>query len=203
MRHRRANEEYTVILRPTTRRDAIVGVVASVGILSLGSIRWVAAQSESPKPPPAPQGDAGFLDLSQKLTGHFDLDPQTAARVSAGFARIDPALFARMTALIPLARTNQDPTALMKAAQAVGLDDAAQALTAAWYTGTVGSGPKAEVVAYADALMYWPVRDAMAPPTYCLAGPASWVQPPPPVGVSPPVSAAPAPVAGPPESKAQ
>jgi len=125
--------------------------------------------------------------------------------VSAGFARIDPALFARMTALIPLARTNQDPPALMKAAQAAGLDDAARALTTAWYTGTVGSGPKAEVVAYADALMYWPVRDAMAPPTYCLAGPASWVQPPPPVGVSPPVSAAPtpAPVAGPPESKAQ
>jgi hypothetical protein len=132
-----------------------VGVAASVGILSLGSIRWVAAQSGLPNPPPIPLPDADFLDLSQKLTGYFDLDPLTATRVSAGFARIDPALFARITALIPLARANQDPPALMKAVKAAGLDAAAQALTTTWYTGTgtVGTGSKAEVVAYADALM--------------------------------------------------
>ena len=52
-------------------------------------------------------------------------------------------------------------------------------LVAAWYTGTVGHGQQAEIVSYADALMYRPVSDGLPVPTYCLDGPLWWSAPPP------------------------
>jgi hypothetical protein len=35
------------------------------------------------------------------------------------------------------------------------------------------------VIAYADALMFQPVRDVLVPPTYCQAAPNYWVAQPP------------------------
>jgi fructose 5-dehydrogenase small subunit len=73
-------------------------------------------------------------------------------------------------------------------------------LVAAWYTGTVGHGQQAEVVSYADALMYRPVSDGLPVPTYCLGGPLWWPGLPPPAGVSAPtptpVATAPPPPTG-------
>ena len=67
----------------------------------------------------------------------------------------------------------------MAAARQAGLQDLASDIVAAWYTGTVGRGPTAVVVAYEEALMYQPVRDALTVPTYCSYGPLWWTAAPP------------------------
>jgi hypothetical protein len=114
----------------------------------------------SPGAPPA-----GFLQASKILTGDTGLDPVLARRYWAAFARAAPGLSSELTRLSELAARSSDAEALTDAAHANGLDAAANALTAAWYTGTVGSGVNARAVAYADALMYATVADGLAPPT--------------------------------------
>jgi fructose 5-dehydrogenase small subunit len=182
-----------------TRRRLIAGVSSGIGIVSILCMARVAAQ-----PPPADAlDDARFLGLSKALTGHQDLDARLAVRLSAALARSDPAAFADLVQLARLVRTDQQPAALLALANDAGLGDTARALMAAWYTGTVGRGSKAEAVAYADALMYRVVSDAIEQPTYCLGGPAWWIEPPPSVGVSRPVQsvASPPPTIGTPEPK--
>ena len=75
-------------------------------------------------------------------------------------------------------------------AKAANLVKPALALVAAWYTGCVSESANAPIVAYDDALMYRPTRDALPVPTYCLGGPAWWTTDPPPLGIA---VAAPAP----------
>jgi hypothetical protein len=175
----------------TTRRHVVVGLMTGAGLLSFGGLHKSVAQTlpSGAGRNAALSADESFFKLSQTLTGHADIDRVTASRLSAGFARIDPDILAALKRLAPLAE-GQDPAGVMKAADAAGLGSAARGLTAAWYTGTIGSGPTAEVISDVDALMNRTVRDAMAPETYCFGGPAWWVQPPPPVGVSTPIEAA-------------
>jgi fructose 5-dehydrogenase small subunit len=140
----------------------------------------------------ATPADPAFLKLSQALTGHADLDPVTAARISQGFGQLYPEMKAQFPTLVALAAEHPQPKALLAAATERGLAEPALAIVAAWYMGTVGKGQGAISVAYADALMFRPVADALYPPTYALGGPAWWTAEPPPIGVSPPVARAPA-----------
>ncbi|MDQ2148475.1 sugar dehydrogenase complex small subunit [Alcaligenaceae bacterium C4P045] len=68
---------------------------------------------------------------------------------------------------------------LLLAAEQIGLKDLALAIVRAWYTGTVGLGDRAILLAYQEALMYRPVRDALTVPTYCNFGPLWWTGTPP------------------------
>lgn len=129
-----------------------------------------------------------FLRLSTLLTGFPDVDPALATRLEAAFRDMVPTTSQAIARLLPLTLHAVDDSALMMTARAAGLGDAALALVAAWYTGTVGSGARSEVVAYADALMYRTVADGLAPPTYALGGPAWWTAAPPAAGVSPPMA---------------
>lgn len=130
--------------------------------------------------------DPAFLRLSQALTGYADLDPVTAARISQGFGQLYPEMKVHFATLVALAARHPQPNALLAAATESGLAEPALAIVAAWYMGTVGTGQDAISVAYADALMFRPVADALSAPTYSLGGPAWWTAAPPPVGVSPP-----------------
>ncbi|HEV7607839.1 MAG TPA: sugar dehydrogenase complex small subunit [Steroidobacteraceae bacterium] len=134
-------------------------------------------------------GDPAFLRLSQVLTGHADLDPVTAARISHGFAQLYPEMKAQFPTLIALAAKFPQPDALLAAATRRGAAEPALAIVAAWYMGTIGKGPNAISVAYADALMFRPVADALYPPTYSLGGPGWWTAEPPAIGVSSPTEA--------------
>ena len=134
----------------------------------------------------ATPSDPAFLGLSQALTGHADLDAVTAARISQGFGQLYPEMKAHFPTLVALAAEHPQPNALLAAATQSGLAEPALAIVAAWYMGTVGKGQDAISVAYADALMFRPVADALYPPTYSLGGPGWWTAEPPPVGVSPP-----------------
>ena len=171
-----ASDPVVQSFRPT-RRSFLLGTAAIIGVAGA-----VPAFAET-------QG-YDFLALSRAMTGHGDLDAVTASRIHAAMTANDLGFSDRARQLAGLAATHADPTALLAAADGVGLRDTMLAIVSAWYTGTVGTGSKAVVVAYADALMYWPVKDGLIVPTYCSNGPLWWTRPAPPAGITPPASAA-------------
>jgi len=176
---------------------AVSAALAEIGLFSLPltaladgptpGANQAASSAAAPEHPPATPVDAQqFLAVSKALTGHDDLNPQTARRILQAM-RDDNAAFAdKAAALAVLAKGTLAPNAYLEAATPLGLRDTALAIVSAWYTGTVGSGPRARLIAYKEALMYWPVRDGLTVPTYCSNGPLWFTAPPPAVGVSAP-----------------
>jgi hypothetical protein len=166
-----------------SRRAMLLATAAGAGLSFMPSA--IAQVSASPS-----QAPEGFLQASQMLTGDGGLDPVLAQRYWAAFAEAAPQWLGPLTHLSRLA-IGAEP--LASAAHANGLDEAVGALTAAWFTGSVGSGVKSRTVAYAHALMYQTVADGLPAPTYALGGPAWWTADPPPAGVSPPAPQGPPP----------
>jgi hypothetical protein len=165
-----------------SRRAILVG--ASVALFAAASCSKPALRNDNQGRQVSLVADPDFLTLSQALTGYADLDPITAARLSAAFAEIAPDHHARIKPLFMLVHAGVSPDDLLGLADRASLGPTALAIVAAWYTGTAGSGVKAITVAYRDALMQRPVADALSPPTYALGGPAWWTSPPPDVGLS-------------------
>jgi fructose 5-dehydrogenase small subunit len=179
----------------TTRRLFLLATAAvSTGIGMMTDPPDVLAQ----QPAATTFNDAGFLRLSQAAVGHDDLDMTIASRMFAALRHADPTFNDNAAGLARLVHGGQTPEALLDAAKAVGLHETMLTLVAAWYTGTVGHGQQAEMVSYADALMYRPVSDGLPVPTYCLDGPLWWPGLPPPAGVSAPTATAAAPPPPPP-----
>jgi hypothetical protein len=173
-----------------SRRAFAIG--ASITLLLAGCGKGSVAKGVFQPAAEAP-ADPAFLDLSRRLTGHADLDPQTAARMSQAFDATFPEIKARLAALAALAQNGMAPAQILAAAQNAGLAEPALAIVAAWYKGSVGLAEKAVTFAYADALMNRPVADGVAPPTYQLGGPGWWTAAPPVVGLSRPVERLPVP----------
>lgn len=158
------------------------GLTRRTFLLAVGSASLLAACSGKVPAPaasvaPAKQADGRFLQLSQALTGKTDLDPATAGRIEAAFAKLHPEMHARFPALAAKAQQAQGPEALLQAAG--DARPTALAIITAWYTGSVGKGPQAITVSYRDALMQRPVDDGLFPPTYAQGGPAWWTAEPP------------------------
>ncbi|WPL81859.1 sugar dehydrogenase complex small subunit [Bordetella hinzii] len=162
--------------RPSRQRRALLLGLASVCVQTC--LPGVA--------PAAPVADSAFLALSRVLTDRQHLNPLTASRIQAALAGSGVRQAARLPELIALAASAADSAQLMQAARQAGLQDLAGDIVAAWYTGTVGSGPAAVLVAYEEALMYQPVRDALTVPTYCSYGPMWWTAAPPDAAAMPP-----------------
>jgi hypothetical protein len=134
---------------------------------------------------------ARFFEASQILTGYDDLDPLTAQRISAAMIAQAPAMAGALSTLADLTKVADNrfsAQSLLAAAKQAGVGEAALALVAAWFKGTVGHGQTAQLVAYRQALMYRPVSDGLIVPTYCGNGPLWWTAP---------IPDANAPVAGP------
>jgi hypothetical protein len=165
----------------TTRRAFLLASAAS----GLGKLAAPASAVAQPLAAP-PLDEPGFLHLSKVVTGHTDLDATTASRLMAALRRADATFIDHATGLAHLIQDGQTPEALLAAADTAGLRDTMLTLVAAWYTGTVGHGQQAEMVSYAEALMYRPVSDGLPVPTYCLNGPLWWPGAPPAAGVNPP-----------------
>ncbi|KMS56208.1 dehydrogenase [Novosphingobium barchaimii LL02] len=164
-----------------TRRAFAIGTAVS---LMLAACHGTApSQIDGAEGVVAVPEDPVFLALSQAITGHPDLDPVIAARTAQAFRQLFPDIAATFAALAALARQHPNPTALLDATTPAQ-HEAALAIVAAWYTGTVGTGVSAQAIAYADALMNRPVADALFPPTYQLGGPAWWTASPPSVEIS-------------------
>ncbi|AQS87716.1 membrane bound FAD containing D-sorbitol dehydrogenase [Neoasaia chiangmaiensis NBRC 101099] len=127
--------------------------------------------------------DAAFLTLSRAITGKTDLNAETAARLRPLLGRSFDGLDARLRQLAPLAAQGATPEAVADAAEKAGLKDDFFRILTAWYTGSAKIGLNAPMVAYYEALMYRPTRDALPVPTYCFGEPGWWTQDPPPLGV--------------------
>lgn len=178
-----------------TRREA---VLAAAAVASTSLLGWPASGVTPPAAAAAATTGtaidaaavARFFAFSQAITGHADIDAVTAGRIREAMVQGDGAFAAQAETLAGLVQPGMAPDALLAAASGAGLRDAALAVVAAWYTGTVTAGPATTVVAYEQALMYRPVADGLSVPTYCNEGPLWWTAAPPEVGVPTPQQAA-------------
>lgn len=177
---------------------------AQIGLFSVGAesarayatpAPGAAAAADTPEAGSIGAIDAArFLSLSAILTDRETLNARAAARMLDAFNEQDAAFSGRAGALFRLARSqrsaapaNSDTAQwLLGVATPAGLHDTALQIVRAWYTGTVGHGPRQRLIAYAEALMYQPVKDALIVPTYCPNGPLWWVAAVPDVGIAPP-----------------
>jgi hypothetical protein len=172
------------------RRAILLGIAAVAVETGLsGYPNLLAAQTAgigaSTAPAVAPVADAGFLLLSQRLTDHANVSPVTAQRIRDALIPAGVKQAAQVDQLVALANQHTTAESLLEAATQVGLKDLALGIVAAWYTGTVGLGTSAVMVAYEEALMYQPVRDGLTVPTYCNFGPLWWTGMPPDVAQMP------------------
>ena len=191
---------------------AMTGAFAQIGLFSIGLDTAAAYAAPAPSDGFSATSDANatgaidagrFLKLSAILTDRDSLNAHASSRMLDAFNDGDPAFSRRAGALFRLAQSQHEAAApgsdtaqwLLDIATASGLHDTALSIVRAWYTGTVGHGPRQRLIAYAEALMYQPVKDALIVPTYCPNGPLWWVAAVPDVGIAPP-KAHPAPPAG-------
>ncbi|OZI30992.1 hypothetical protein CAL29_23865 [Bordetella genomosp. 10] len=156
------------------RRTVILGLVGATLETALLGLPTLLPTAASAQPAPAAAASEGFLALSRALTDRHNLNPVTARRIEAALAGSGVRQAGELPRLVALAAGQADGKSLLAAAANAGLRDLAEDILAAWYTGTVGTGAKAMVVAYQEALMYQPVRDALPVPTYCNFGPLWW-----------------------------
>lgn len=159
-------------------KAGISGILASLMKLDL-SIGPASAHETVPQ-----QEDNQFLAVSRVLTGYSDLDPILSSRLKRALAGIFPDVVRQVCSMATTLDQNTTSDLLM--ANAGMAHDALLTVNAAWYMGSIQDRTNAPMVAYADALMYRPVKDALPVPTYCFAEPGWWSQPPPLDHIAPP-----------------
>lgn len=182
-----SNGQAGALQRPSFSRRSFLMASASMALLAACRRSDSSAAATQPTFNAAPhrysaEQDA-FLQLSAALVGKQDLDPQVSSRIFDALAQQQPAAVAALPELTRLAKTHGSPQAIL-AASTGPARDAMLAITAAWYTGTVGKGTAAVTAAYRDALMQRPVADGLFPQTYALGGPGWWVATPPPAVIA-------------------
>lgn len=178
------------------RRQILLGLGAAALLGATGAWRLPRALAAL-----APQGGgadaADFIALSTWLTGRTALNRELGQRYFAALSARYPAFRSQLAALIArrAAQANPEPQAFCDAVDASGEAYATlpRQIVAAWYVGLVGDLPqpdaaqdrssppqlvKASVLAYELALMYEPVRDVLAIPSYCRDVPGYWARPP-------------------------
>lgn len=169
-----------------SRRDLLLLAGASFAALSIP--RWLqpaSAQTATTiinKPPDVQnQQQADFLALSSLLTSNIKRNPTISARLYSALTAQVIEFEKQSSDLWKLVQSQQikDVEALVAAvASNDGLTRVLHQIVGAWYSGMVGSGPQAKVIAYDQALMFDAVRDAVVVPTYCRAAPGYWaIQP--------------------------
>jgi len=181
------------------KRRFLVQTGLAAGTL-LGTGGWIAAISasgsaqaatgpvESSVPvaggaPVEAEADAQFLVLSQTLTGHSPLDPILARRYLNALSFQDTTFGMQFIALLKVVALSpvMEPEALASTLdqQNPDLGKVLHRIVSAWYTGVVGEGANAQVIAYQGALMFASVDDVLMPPSYCRAAPFYWTAKPP------------------------
>jgi hypothetical protein len=154
------------------RRDVILSLGVAGCALATVSVLPAAAAGEDESTL------TRFLDLSRLATRRRSLDAVLGRRIYEELNRTTPRFDFRVDAMRRLAdRGGVDDVEVLAVTLAREDRDLAQllhAIVVAWYTGVVGDGPDARLVAYANALMFDTVRDAVAVPSYCLASPNGW-----------------------------
>ncbi|CAI2464244.1 Membrane bound FAD containing D-sorbitol dehydrogenase [Serratia ficaria] len=161
-----------------SRRNLLIGMASALVATSLLGYPFL-TQAEQQTAAGNPLIFARFFTLSQTLTEHRDIDQGMSARIFTALSNATPDFSARIERLSALLRPEQSAAQLQTLAVQAGLQEVITAIVSAWYTGTVGHGQQAVLIAYKDALMYRPASDALIVPTYCGNGPLWWTAAPP------------------------
>ncbi|WP_067069299.1 sugar dehydrogenase complex small subunit [Roseateles chitosanitabidus] len=155
---------------------SLAGTALALGGAGLLAAREGIAATASAAGDAAALPAADFLRLSVFLTGGQPLDATLAGRYQAALAKRDPQFGDSARALLTLIASSQ-AASIDQLLEAPELKDTLRALTtrivSAWYLGIVGQDADAELISYAEALMYRPTKDVLVVPTYG-AGPDSW-----------------------------
>ncbi|CAI0916097.1 sorbitol dehydrogenase family protein [Serratia grimesii] len=165
-----------------SRRKVLLGLASTLLATSLLSYPFL-SQAEQHTAATNPLQFARFFKISQTLTEHNDIDQGMSARIFTALHNHDAQFTSKVEQISHLLQPGQSAKQLQQQATQAGLQDVLTAIITAWYTGTVGHGQTAELIAYKDALMYRPASDALIVPTYCGNGPLWWTATPPAVNV--------------------
>jgi fructose 5-dehydrogenase small subunit len=161
---------------PCPSRRTFLAVAAGTVVAALSATpmsllpRVHAAESESV------ERSAAFLRVSTFVTGKHDLNKETSERFLASLSRHDPTFGSKAETLLAHIDNAKfvDMDAFLAATPADSLLlETATHIVSAWYLGIVGDAADAELITYADALMYRPTRGILAVPTYG-PGPLAW-----------------------------
>ncbi|MEJ5155100.1 sugar dehydrogenase complex small subunit [Gluconobacter wancherniae] len=156
-----------VSLNKVSRRKLLLGGLA-IGSLSAFSSLGVAAS-------PVNSDFAGFLALSEFLTGKKDLSPILAQRYYLGLHTQFPDLPNKIATLLQeihafSAKSMDD---YLRRGPTPAARSTATQIVSAWYLGIIGENPHKSLIAYSKALMFLPVAGALVIPSYG-AGPLAW-----------------------------
>jgi hypothetical protein len=116
--------------------------------------------------------DPDFANLANLIAGFPPADPDITRQIHQAFAA-EAADLARLYDLV----RDTDPAGWDAAIASAGLTPLAEALSTAWYTGTVGAGDDQRVVTYLDAFAWYAVGYTK-PPTRCDISFGAWSEPP-------------------------
>ncbi len=123
-------------------------------------------------------GYEAFIKLSQRLTGRTSFDAVLGKRVYAALDHASSQFDANVATLNTWIQghggvPSDTVTAALKPDQPE-LASMVGDIMRAWYLGLVGEMPKVQVVAFEKALMFDPVNDVLAIPSYCRDVPFYW-----------------------------
>jgi hypothetical protein len=163
------------IVFSSSRRKLVLVAGASLTLMRLPHwFKLAVAQAPSttvspiPDPRHTPAQQARFLALSMLLTDRPQLNAVTAARLLMTLSAQSGDFDKQMTALADVAHRHR-----LKNVEAVeaavrgdyALLGVAHQIVSAWYLGMVGDVVSGKVIAYEQALMFDPVRDAVVVPS--------------------------------------
>jgi hypothetical protein len=168
-----------------SRRELLnVSMLAVSGVAIAGtSILRIAQTADATVPATGPDK---FMLASSRLIQH-QLSPGVGLRMAAILRQTIPSLDADLDVIIRVADEKRAKAVeeFFDALPEGQVKDTAHRIIFGWYAGVVDDSPTAEVLAYEEALMYQPTKDAIALPTYSFNGPDNWTE------IDPPLSAMP------------
>jgi hypothetical protein len=164
------------------RRKVLFGLGAGVVALALPVLSPTLAAAHGGTLAHGHADTAAFMVVSRRLTERATLDAHVALRLETALAAQDPSFAGALQALVVAFNAHpRSPTSEVLASKATPTSAvvAASAILAGWYLGVAGIKPDSPVVAYQEALMFDPVRDVVAAPSYCREAPGYWTTRPP------------------------
>jgi hypothetical protein len=170
-----------------SRRELLSASVLAVGGAAIaGTSILRIAQAADVAAAAIPSGPDKFMLASARLIQH-QLSPGVGSRMATILRREIPSFDADLDAIIRIADEKRAKVVeeFFDALPEGQVKDTAHRIIFGWYAGVVDDSPTAEVLAYEEALMYQPTKDAIALPTYTFNGPNNWTE------VDPPLSAMP------------
>ena len=170
-----------------SRRELLSAGMLAVGGAAIAStsILRIAHASNAVAAPTLAAPDK-FMLASSRLIQH-QLSPGVGSRMAAILRQQIPSFDADLDAIIRVAdeKSARVVEEFFDALPEGRVKDTAHRIIFGWYAGVVDDSPTAEVLAYEEALMYQPTKDAIALPTYSFNGPNNWTE------IDPPLSAMP------------